>query len=140
MAENYFSEFSELEDKLSDILDEAGLVHRFNTDTYPIRLTVRPQRHAGAQMQLFSMEGASSADMSIVFIFKLDGLEIRTDNRLVMPDALMTKIKGMAKKLHYAYLQADFAQRNDCAATATSDDDDHGAEAFAAFCEGGEPG
>lgn len=114
MSQDYFSDFNELNAKLTDVLEEAGLVHTFKADAYPIALVVKPQADVSTQMQLFSADnGTSSLDMSMILTFRLDGLEIRTDNRLVMPDALMTKIKGMAKKLHYAYLQADFAMRND---------------------------
>lgn len=64
-------------------------------------------------MQLFAGDsGASSANMKMLLTFRLDGLEIQTDNRMVIQDALLTRIKSIATKMHYAYLQADFAIRN----------------------------
>jgi hypothetical protein len=44
------------------------------------------------------------------FLFKLEGLEIRTDNRLIISYDLMSKIKGTAKKIYHAYLEGYFAE------------------------------
>lgn len=145
-----FRAFEELEEKLEKILGENGLVHEFETERYPICMIIQPRQDTGAQMQLFAGDaGTSSTNMKILLTFRLDGLEIQTDNRLVIQDALLTKIKGLATKMHYAYLQADFAIRN-CAShvhvTATKTDwsdagdtghvdADGGTEAFAAFLD-----
>jgi hypothetical protein len=89
------------------------MVYTFKTSEYPITLTVSRNASPSAQMAFFSMnDGASSADAKLQFIFKLDALEIRTDNRLVIPDTLMTKIKGQAKKIHHAFLEGYFAERS----------------------------
>ena len=44
-------------------------------------------------------------------LFELDGLKIQTSSRLVLTDALMNKIKGLARKLNSAYKEAFFADR-----------------------------
>lgn len=65
-----------------------------------------------AQMPIYeeSDGNTSSRDSAIRFIFLLDGIVIRTDNRVVVSDAFMSKIKGLAKKLHAAFCYAYFAQ------------------------------
>lgn len=64
-------------------------------------------------MALFeSTDGSvSSRDAKLRLIFELDGLKIQTSSRLVLTDALMNKIKGLAKKLNSAYKEAFFADR-----------------------------
>lgn len=50
--------------------------------------------------------GVSARDARLQIIFHDGDIIIRTDERLIITDALLTKIKGQAKKLHYLYLQA----------------------------------
>lgn len=108
---SYYGNLATLEGKLAKILNDEGMVYTFKTSEYPITLTVSRNASPSAQMAFFSMnDGASSADAKLQFIFKLDALEIRTDNRLVIPDTLMTKIKGQAKKIHHAFLEGFFAE------------------------------
>ena len=107
----YYENLATLEDKLAKILNDEGMVFTFKTSEYPITLTVSRDASPSAQMAFYSMnDGASSADAKLQFIFKLDALEIRTENRLEIPDALMTKIKGLAKKIHHAFLEGFFAE------------------------------
>ena len=107
----YYENLATLENKLAKILNDEGMVFTFKTSQYPITLTVSRDASPSAQMAFYSMnDGASSADEKLQFIFKLDALEIRTDNRLVIPDTLMTKIKGQAKKIHHAFLEGFFAE------------------------------
>ena len=107
----YYENLATLENKLAKILNDKGMVFTFKTSEYPITLTVSRDASPSAQMAFYSMnDGASSADAKLQFIFKLDALEIRTDNRLVIPDTLMTKIKGQAKKIHHAFLEGFFAE------------------------------
>ena len=107
----YYENLATLENKLAKILNDEGMVFTFKTSQYPITLTVSRDVSPSAQMAFYSMnDGASSADAKLQFIFKLDALEIRTENRLEIPDALMTKIKGLAKKIHHAFLEGFFAE------------------------------
>lgn len=112
MNSQYYANLVTLENKLGEILNNEGMVFTLRTDRYPITLTISPNASPSAQMALFSMnDGSSSTDSLMQFIFKLDALEIRTDNRFVISDALMSKIKGQAKKIHHAFLEGFFAER-----------------------------
>ena len=108
---NYFVIAKELEEKLADILADRKLLHTLDTKHYPITLTITQNQTPDAQMELLCMnDGSRSSQDSILrFVFDLEGLDVHTHNRFVVDDAFMTKIKGMAKKIHYAYLQAYFA-------------------------------
>ena len=110
---NYYSQVRELEDKLAKVLAEHKLLYKFQTDKYPITLTVKQNQAPDAQMELYAMNDGSisSQDSVLKFIFKLDEIEVQTNSRLVMTDALMSKIKGIGKKLRDAYCHAYFADR-----------------------------
>lgn len=108
---DFYKEVRKIEDKLGKTLADNNLLFLFKTDRYPITLTVSQDRDVGAQMEIYSNAdgNVSSADAVLRLIFKQDALEIQTNSRLVIPDDLLTKIKSLGKKLHYAYLQAFFA-------------------------------
>lgn len=110
---DFYKDFNTQADKLAETLADVNLLHTFDTKKYPITLTVRQNKAPDAQMELFTTtDGSISAQDSVLrLIFKLDELEIQTDSRFVISDSLMTKIKSAAKKLHYSYLQAYFADR-----------------------------
>ena len=110
---DYFKEFQTQRDKLETLLDENNLLHEFATDDYPITLTIRPSAVPDAQMAMFAQatEGVSSSDARLVFQFLVDEINVRIYGRLVISDALMSKIKGQAKKMLLLWLQADHAAR-----------------------------
>ena len=108
----YYKNLAALEDKLTATLNDEGLVFALDTSKYPITLTVSRNASPAAQMEFFSAgESVSSTDAMLKFIFKLDALEIRVDNRFIISDALMSKIKGQAKKIHHAFLEGFFAEQ-----------------------------
>lgn len=108
---NYFGPFNSVDSKLVELLDEHQMIRKFKTDTYPITLVITQNVSPEAQMALFdtAKDGASSRDAKLVFSFHVDELGVKVSGRLVMSDALMNKIKGMAKKMHYLYLQGEYA-------------------------------
>lgn len=108
---DYFTGVRTLENKLAELLAEKSLLHTTNTSSYPITLTVTQNQAPDAQMAIWTnSDGSTSAQDSVLrFIFHLDGLEIQTNSRLVMSDTLMSKIKGLAKKIHAAYVHTYFA-------------------------------
>ncbi len=109
---NYYKNLNALEDKLTATLNDEGLVFSLDTSKYPITLTVSHNASPAAQMEFFSTgDSVSSTDAMLQFIFKLDALEIRVDNRFIISDALMSKIKGQAKKIHHAFLEGFFAEQ-----------------------------
>lgn len=102
-----------LENKLAETLAENHLVHTFRTRSYPVVLIISQDVSPEAQIAIFedADSSISSRDAKLRLIFELDGLKIQTDSRLVISDALMNKIKGLAKKLNSAYKEAFFADR-----------------------------
>lgn len=102
--------FRSEETKLSELLAENGLSYTFNVYEYPICLIVSQNTDPGDQMEFYSTdsENSSDKDSRLCFQFSDGEITIRTDSRLIIPDSLMTKIKGKAKKMHYLYLQAYF--------------------------------
>ena len=110
MSRDYFSEFEAQQEKLEKLLDENNLLHEFAVDDYPITLTIRPN---AVQMAMFAQatEGVSSKDARLVFQFLVDEINVRVYGRLIISDALMSKIKGQAKKMLLLWLQADHAAR-----------------------------
>ena len=103
-------QYQDVEGKLNKLLDENGLVGAFHVDKYPIVLSVGQNQSPAAQMELDDTvdNDASARDAKLKFIFRDGEILVRTDSRLVIPDALMSKIKGYAKKMHYLYLQSFF--------------------------------
>lgn len=101
-------QFQAVEDKLSKLLADNNLVHSFATKGYPITLTISQDKDPSAQMEIYSQDDGdvSAWDSRLVFAFQDGEIVVRTDSRLVISDALMGKIKGYAKKMHYLYLQA----------------------------------
>ena len=110
---DYFNAFQAQEAKLEKLLGENDLLHEFDTRSYPITLTIRPNAVPDAQMAMFAKatEGVSSRDAKLVFQFLVDEINIRVYGRLLISDALMSKVKGQAKKLLLLWLQADHAAR-----------------------------
>ena len=108
---DYFALERKLEDKLAKTLADEGLLHRMNTASEPITLTIYPNAAPDAQMELYATrdDSISSPDASMQLIFAQGGLRIQTNERLVLSDSLLGKIKGLAKKIHYAYVHAEFA-------------------------------
>lgn len=108
---DYFAITRTLEDKLASTLDKNSLLHTMDRSKYPITLTITQNKAPDAQMQIFaeSEGGVSSQDSVLRFVFKLEGLEVHTNSRLIIGEALMNKLKNQAKKIHAAYVHAFFA-------------------------------
>lgn len=109
----YFDKYEVQANKMRNLMEENGLLHTFQTDRYPITMTVQPNNSASDQMQLFetSTDGVSSQDAKLVLQFLVGDIVVRVYGRLVISDALMGKIKNQAKKMRDLWLQADFAER-----------------------------
>ena len=108
---SYYDNAKEFRSKIETVLLEEGKVLTIRDNQYPITLIISQNQSPAAQMDLLadSDSGVSSKDSAIRIIFDLDGLMIHTDNRVVISDAAMTKLKGLAKKWHAAYTHAYFA-------------------------------
>lgn len=99
------------EDKLAKLLAENNLLHTLDHHHHPMTLTITQNQAPDAQMEIWATADGhtSSQDSVLRFIFTLDGMEIQTNSRFMMSDALMGKIKGLAKKIEKAYKDAYFA-------------------------------
>ena len=106
---NKFAEknlFDETHEKLEKLTLKTGLLFLFQAETYPIMLSVWPDPEVEAQLDMLGEENIGKEGACIVFIFADGEIIVRTTGKFTLPDALMSKIKGYAKKLHYFYLQA----------------------------------
>lgn len=108
---NYFDIAAAAKKKIEDALADKNLVLSIR-ETYPITMIISQSQAMENQMTLLTTdeEDASSVDASIRFIFEIDGMKLRTHERIVITDAFLTKLRGLAKKYHAAYCHAFFAQ------------------------------
>lgn len=102
--------YNAMKDKLENTLEENGLIGTFVTDETPIMLTITPNNVESGQMSMIpdDNENKSSLDAKLSFIFQDGDVIITTDEKLVISESLMNKLKNIAKKMHYLYLQAAF--------------------------------
>lgn len=107
--DGYYSELL----KLEKLLAEEQMVCTFHNSSYPIMLTISPDASPEAQMELFALadDGATSRDARLTFTFPVGEIGMKISGRLIIPEALLNKIKGAAKKIHKAYLEGFFAER-----------------------------
>lgn len=118
---DYMNAYKTADTKLADLLAQHGLVHTFKVNKYPLTLVISRDASPEAQMALFENdESVSSGDARLIFTFPVDDIGVKTYGRLVMSDALMSKVKGLAKKMHKAYCEGAVA----CALGTNTDDDD----------------
>lgn len=110
---DFYTNAKELENKLGTMLAKDNLLYQFNTETYPITLTITQDRSPEAQMEIYDTnDGAvSSCDAVLRFVFDLDGVTIHTNDRLVISADKFNKIKGKAIKLFHAYIEGYYAER-----------------------------
>lgn len=110
-------------------MEENDLLHEFDTGSYPITLTIRPNVVPDAQMAIFAKatDGVSSRDAKLVFQFLVAEINVRVYGRLVISDALMSKIKRQATKMLLLWLQADHAARMEQAGVGLWPDESCGA-------------
>lgn len=123
---SYFDNAKSIENKIGEALSDEGLVYTLHTKAYPATLVISQSQSPAAQMDFLANAnegGVSSKDSALRFIFELDGIKIHTDNRLIITDAFMTKLKGLAKKWHTAYTHAFFADK--IGQQSNSDDTEH---------------
>ena len=111
---SYFDNAKEIEMKIGKALADEDLVYTLHTKSYPATLIISQSQSPAAQLTFMAEAadgGVSSKDSALRFIFELDGIKIHTDNRLIITDAFMTKLKSLAKKWHTAYTHAFFADK-----------------------------
>lgn len=95
--------------KLENICDENGLIYTFNTEGYPIMLTIQPQQGLEAQISMLEMADEmpfNSPDATIQFIMEDGALTLKMNERFTLPETLFTKIKNLFVKMVGSFLGA----------------------------------
>ena len=130
---NYYEKFEAQQDKLANVLEANGLLHKFKTDSYPMVLTITQNTAPDVQMALYETEtdGVSSRDAKLMLTFPVGEIGVRTYGRLIISDALMSKIKNHGKKMRDLFLQGYYAssmrpERQLFTAPEDSEDEDEG--------------
>lgn len=123
---NYFDKFDAMDAKLENTLADKYLLHKFSADSYPMSLTITQNQTPDAQMALYEQDedGVSSQDAKLVLTFPVGEIGMRIYGRLIIPDALLSKIKNCGKKMRDLYLQADYASRMERAGRSQVSDKD----------------
>jgi len=119
---NFYDNAAAVRSKIEKALADKHLVLSIR-ETYPITMIISQSQAPEDQMAIlgFGEDGASSVDASLQFVFDVEGMKVLTYNRLIITDAFMTTLRGLAKKWHTAYIHAFFAAHN-AAAKAISED------------------
>ena len=94
--------YNAMREKLDNTLEANGLIGTFVTGASPIMLTVTPNVVDVGQVSLLPEvdDDKSSLDAKLSFVFKEGDVTITTDEKLVIAESLMNKIKNIAKKMH----------------------------------------
>lgn len=118
---NIYEKYRTMCEKLATLMDEHNLIYVFKTEAEPITLEVkRNESEKVEQLSLVAQGRKSSSDAKISFIFDGGEIIVNTEGELFMTEALINKIKNIAKKLHYLYLHLFYvdnkarAKRFDC--------------------------
>lgn len=96
--------FLKEEEKLMNALEDTDLIWELDTKE-PITLTIKPDITAAEQTSILPEDKDKTSSMAKLQLIFEDGyLIIKTDKKLIIEDSLLSKIKNIAKKLHYYYL------------------------------------
>lgn len=109
MSEN--AKYEAYKKKLEGICEENDLRFRFNKESYPITLTIKPVTGLDHQLTMLENEeekGYTSPNASIVFIHKDGAITYTTSEHFTISDTLFSKIKNLFKNMHYCWLQYFF--------------------------------
>lgn len=101
--------FEGFRQKLENICEENGLLYTFNTEGYPIMLTIQPQQGLDAQISMLEMADEkpfNSPDATIQFIMEDGALTLKMNERFTLPETLFTKVKNLFVKMVGSFLGA----------------------------------
>lgn len=101
------AKYSAMQEKLDNLAEKHELVYIWDTVSPHITLTVKPKALETEQTSFIAddEDDKSSSDAAISFIFKNGEIIINTVGKLFITEALISKFKNIAKKMHYLYLQ-----------------------------------
>lgn len=98
-----YSNYQELTSKLKSLLYTMGLRFELSTGD-PITMTITPEENNQDQLSMID-EDCVPVDSRIVFEFQDGEMYMSIFGAMQISDAMLNKVRGLCKKLHYAYLQ-----------------------------------
>jgi hypothetical protein len=106
------SELNELRSKLDKLCENNSLTAEVSLTDFPIRFNFRDEDWQEKQETFFREPDVQPMATSIDLIFG-DVLVVKTPEQSEIDDELLSKLKAIAKKIHYLYLQLFFKQVKD---------------------------
>lgn len=109
MANIEYNDFVEVMRKFSSLLAGYGYRLSFNGALYPVVFTITPDMEAQGQGSMFDdTDEEERRDVRLRLIFRDSGVVVETASRLTVTEEFLNKVKSLAKKAHYLFLQAYF--------------------------------
>lgn len=106
-----------LETKLDVILLSMGLTGEFSTQKYPITYTIRSREDGQVSLLDDDFEGFDP-DAELSLVFENGDVTTRIIGQVSVPEPDLNKIKGLIKKIHYAFLQVFYLEHEEMVRTA----------------------
>ena len=104
------SKYEDYENKLQKLCEENGLTFSFERGTYPIRLTIRPKNQVEQPVLFETPEQEKTSEQAYIrFSFEDGEMKYKFSQTFVISDELLTKIKGLFKKMYFYWLQYFFS-------------------------------
>lgn len=139
------SNYEAYKKKLQGLCDEHELTFKFQKNTYPVTLTIRPTEVEDAQLSFMPdmNEKEISLDAFLRFEFKDGVINYKTSKEFIISETLFNKIKNLFKNMHSCWMQHFFRniiERELLApGTIPEIDEDDANDADIAILEGAEP-
>lgn len=106
-----------LESKLNALLTSMGLTGDFSTEQYQITYTIRSKENSQTSLLADNFEGFDP-DAELSLVFENGDVMTKIIGRVSIPEDDMSKIKGLIKKIHYAFLQVFYLEHEEMLRTA----------------------
>ena len=101
-----------LESKLDALLTSMGLTGEFSTEQYPITYTIRSCEDSQTSLLDDDFKGFDP-DAELSLVFENGDVMTKIIGRVSIPEDDMSKIKGLIKKIHYAFLQVFYLEHEE---------------------------
>lgn len=104
------SNYEAYKKKLQGLCDEHELIFKFQKNTYPVTLTIRPTEGSNSQLTLpgCEVEKEISPDAFLMFEFKDGAINYKTSKEFVISETLFNKLKNLFKNMHSCWMQHFF--------------------------------
>lgn len=91
--------------KANELAASCKLLNEWDTMQRDVTLTIRPDIDDQTSFFGDERDDTDFQDALIRFIFRDGDLFIETDGKLELSDSVINKFKGIAKRMHYLFLQ-----------------------------------